>query len=82
MAEKLIGKVTHYYDKLGVAIIELAGKLKVGDRVKFKKGEEELEQEVTSMQIEREQIETAKKGDIIGLKVDQEIKEKTEVYLM
>ncbi len=82
MAEKLIGKVTHYYDKLGVAIIELTGKLKIGDKVKFRKGENEFEQEVASMQIEREPIETAKKGDVIGLKVDQETKEGTQVFLV
>jgi len=82
MAEKLIGKVTHYYDKIGVAIIELTGKLKVGDKVKFKRGDQEVEQEVTSMQIEREPIETAKAKDVIGLKVDEEIKEGAQVYLV
>lgn len=83
MAEgKKIGKVTHYYDKIGVAIIELAGTLKVGDKIKFVRGEDELEQTVNSMQIERAGVESAKKGQVIGVKVDSLIKEGTTVYLL
>ena len=82
MAEgKVIGKVTHYYDKLGVAIIDLSGALKVGDKVKFVKGEDELEQALESMQIERAAVDSAKKGDVIGVKVDEPIKEGAIVYL-
>lgn len=83
MAEgKLVGKVTHYYDKAGVAIIELAGTLKVGDKIKFVKGDEEVEQTVSSMQIERAGVESAKKGQVIGIKADSVIKEGTQVYLL
>lgn len=82
MAEgKVIGKVTHYYDKIGVAIVELAGALKVGDKVKFVKGDDELDQTIESMQIERAAVDSAKKGDVIGVKVDSPIKEGTTVYL-
>lgn len=81
MAGKKIGKVTHYYDKIGVAIVELTSDLKLGDTVTFKKGDEDvLTQTVESMQIERAGVEKAGKGDIIGLKVEQPIKEGTEVY--
>lgn len=83
MAEgKVIGKVTHYYDKLGVAIIDLSGALKVSDKVKFVKGEDELEQAIESMQIERATVDSAKKGDIIGVKVDEPIKEGAVVHLV
>jgi translation elongation factor EF-1alpha len=76
-----IGKVIHFYDKIGVAILDLDAPLSVGDKIKFTRGGEDLfEQEVTSMQVEHEQIESAKKGDAIGLKVDQEVKEGAEVY--
>ncbi|MFH0905474.1 MAG: hypothetical protein V1826_02030 [bacterium] len=81
MADKPVGKVTHYYDKLGVAIIELGGGLKVGDTITFKKGGVDLAtQPVDSMQIERAPVSSAKKGEIIGLKVDQPIREGVEVY--
>lgn len=76
---KKIGKVTHYYDKAGVAIIELSAPVAVGDTLKFKRGEEEFEQAVSSMQIDHEAVEKAGKGDVVGLKVDQEIKEGTVV---
>ncbi len=77
---KKVGKVTHYYGKIGVAIIDLSGTLKVGDRIKFENGAE-MEQTVDSMQIEHEQVESAKKGDMVGLKVDQKVHEGATVYL-
>jgi len=76
MAEgKTIGKVIHYYDKIGVAIIEISGGLKVGDQVKFVKGEDELEQTIDSMQIEKAAVDSAKKGDVVGVKVESSVKE-------
>ena len=78
--EEEIGKITHYYDKAGVVIIELSGKLSVGDTVKIKKGDHEFTQKIDSMQVEHESIETAKKGDVIGLKVKEKIKEGAVVY--
>lgn len=81
MADLKVGKVTHYYDKLSVAIVELTGTLSVGDKIKFSRGGEDMfEQEIGSMQIEHEQKDSAKKGDVIGLKVDSEVKEGAEVY--
>ena len=81
MADLKIGKVTHYYDKIGVAIVELDAALSNGDTVKFVRGGEDLfEQKVESMQIEHKQVDSAKKGDVVGLKADKEIKEGAEVF--
>ena len=80
MTEKLIGKVTHFFGKINVAVIELSAGLKVGDKIKFKKGEEEFEQTVDSMQIEHAPILAAKKGQAIGLKTAQPVHEGTEVF--
>jgi len=81
MADFKIGKVTHYYEKIGVAIVELDAALAVGDKVKFVRGGEDLfEQTVDSIQIEHEQKESAGKGDVVGLKVEKEIKEGADVY--
>ena len=79
---KKIGKVTHYYGNIGVAIIELSAKLSAGDKVKFSDGKNEFEQTVESMQIEHKDIPSAKKGDMIGLKVDEKINEGAEVSLV
>ncbi len=76
-----IGKVTHYYDKIGVAIVELDGQLSVGDKIKFVRGGEDLfEQNVDSIQIEHEKKESAKKGEVVGLKIEKEVKEGAEVF--
>ncbi len=76
-----IGKVTHYYDKIGVAIVELDADLAVGDKIKFVRGGEDLfDQTVTSIQIEHEKKDTAGKGDVVGLKTDVVVKEGAEVY--
>lgn len=76
-----IGKVIHYYDKIGVAIVELDSTVSVGDRIKFSRGDEEMfSQNVDSIQIEHEKKDSAGKGDVIGLKTDAEVKEGAEVY--
>lgn len=76
-----VGKITHYYDKIGVAVMELSGDLSVGDKIKFMRGGEDMfEQTVDSMQVEHSKVPNAKKGDIVGLKVDQEVREGAEVY--
>jgi translation elongation factor EF-1alpha len=81
MADFKIGKVTHYYDKIGVAVVELSGALAVGDTIKFTRGGEDLfEQPVESIQIEHEKKDSASKGEVVGLKVTSEVKEGAEVY--
>lgn len=80
MANLKIGKVSHYYDKLGVAIVDLTSDLSMGDKIKFSHKDKEFEQQVVSMQVEHQQVQTAKKGQSIGLKVDQLVKPGVEVY--
>lgn len=81
MADKPVGKVSHYYDKIGVAVLELDRALKTGDTIKIVKGDTEFTQTVESMQIERKDVKSAKKGDSIGLKIDQPIKPGAQVFL-
>lgn len=81
--EKLIGKITHYFSNIHVGIIELTnGEVKIGDKVHFKGHTTDFEQEITSMQIEHQNIEKTKKGDEFGVKVDEKVKEGDEVYLV
>ena len=79
MADKKIGKVTHYYDQLGVAIIKLTGGLSEGDKIKITGHGNELLQDVSSIQLEHERLSKAKKGQIIGVKVDKAVKDGDEV---
>ena len=81
MTDFKIGKITHFYDKIGVAVLELDSDLGVGDRIKFVRGGEGLfEQDVDSIQIEHEKVEKASKGQSVGLKTKKEVKEGAEVY--
>ncbi len=81
MAGKPVGKISHFYDKINVAVVELSAALKVGDTIKIVKDDTEFTQTIDSMQIDRKEVKSAKKGDSIGLKVDQVIKPKADVFL-
>ena len=72
---KPVGKVTHFYDKLGVAIVELAAGLEVGDKIKFEGHGSDFEQTVSSMQVDHEEVKQAKKGDIVGLQATGKVRE-------
>lgn len=76
----LVGKVIHYYDKIGVVVIKLQKSLKVGDKVKFEKGDASFEQVIESMQLEHEQVTSGKKGEEIAVKVDKLAKNGVSVY--
>ena len=82
MPEKEIGKITHWYDKIGVAVIRLTGSLKVGDQIKVRRGDEEFEAKVESMQVDHEPVKSAKKGDEPAVKLPQPTKEGAVVYLV
>lgn len=74
-----VGKVTHYYDNIGVVIVKLETTLKFGDKIKFQGHNSDFEQDVQSLQIDHMRVDEAHAGDVIGLKVDQKVKEGTEV---
>jgi len=82
MAEREVGKVTHYYTNIGVAIVEVTDTIKVGDRIHIQGATSDFEQEVTSMQIEHEQIQEAQPGQVIGLKVEQKAREGDKVFVV
>lgn len=77
---KLIGKITHYFSHIGVAVIELTDTLKAGDKIRIVGGETDFEQTVDSMEIEHEKVTEAKSGDSAGLKVEQKVREGYKVY--
>lgn len=66
-----VGKVVHYYDRIGVAILKLAAPLQLGELLTFRRGQREFTQPVSSMQINHEPVEKAKKGSVVGVKVVQ-----------
>ncbi len=80
MEEKLVGKISHFFNKISVGIIELSDELKTGDKIHIKGHSTDFEQEVASIQVEHQDVPEAKKGDSVGIKVDQAVKEHDEVY--
>ena len=80
MARK-VGEITHFFNKINVAVIELTDALKVGDTIKIKGATTDFDQPVDSMQIEHEQVEEATSGQSIGLKVKDTVRAGDEVFV-
>jgi len=82
MAEegKLIGKISHYFGNISVAVIDLSDTLKVGDNIRITGGETDFTQVVTSMEVDHKKVDSAKKGDSVGFKVDQKVRDDYKVY--
>ncbi len=78
--KKLVGKVTHYFTRIGVAVVELTDELKIGDRISIEGATTNFQQVVGSMQIEHKDVKVATAGQSIGLKVDQRAREGDLVY--
>ncbi|MEM3760776.1 MAG: translation elongation factor-like protein [Candidatus Bathyarchaeia archaeon] len=75
-----VGRVTHFFSKISVAVIELKAPLTVGDTILIKGPTTDFEQVVDSMQIEHRNVQRAEAGQSIGLKVAQRVREKDVVY--
>ncbi|MDD1679117.1 MAG: U32 family peptidase C-terminal domain-containing protein [Methanomicrobiales archaeon] len=78
--EKVVGKVTHYFPKAGVAVVHIEDVLHTGDQVRISGPHMNFSQRVTSMQIEHQTIASASKGQDIGMKVQQPVREGDLVY--
>ncbi len=79
--EKPIGRVSHYYDHIKVAILDLSDQLEIGQTVHFKGAHDDYAQTVDQMQIDHKDVEVAKAGDSVGIKVSQKTRENDEVFV-
>jgi len=75
-----VGRVSHFFTKISVAVIELTATVSVGDRILIKGPTTNLEQTVDSMEIEHEKVQKAGAGQSIGLKVKDRVRETDVVY--
>ena len=82
MEKQKVGVVEHYYDHLGVAVVNLSAPLRLGDKIEIMHadGKPVLEETVDSMQVEHNQIQEAKPGDAVGLKVKSKVHRGNVVY--
>ncbi len=78
--KKLIGKITHYFSKIGVAVVELSDDITVGAKIRVEGATTSFEQVIDSMEIENKKVETATAGQSIGLKVKERVRLHDSVY--
>jgi putative protease len=82
MAEKEIGKVTHYFSKIHVAGIELSDELAVGDTILITGATTHFQQKVESMQLDKQEIDKGESGQLIGIAVQEKARPGDKVYKM
>jgi len=75
-----VGRITHFFPKAGVAVIELSAVVNNGDKIVIRGSTTNIEQTIDSMEIEHEQITTAGAGQSVGLKVSGRVRENDTVY--
>ncbi len=80
MPEEAIGKVSDFFARPVVAGIELTGKLKIGDKLHIQGHTTDLELTVDSMQINNVNVQEAKAGDSVGIKVPDRVRRGDAVY--
>lgn len=79
--EMQVGKVTHYFPKISVAVVEVtAGSIKTGDEIRIKGHTTDFRQKVASMQVEHDKVEVAEPGMSVGMKVDEPVRDHDLVY--
>jgi translation elongation factor EF-1alpha len=80
VAGKRVGKVTHFFDNISVAVLALTGTIRVGDSLHFLGHGTDFMQTVGSMEIEHKSVESAKPGDDVALKVEQRVRPNDAVF--
>ncbi|PIV31859.1 translation elongation factor-like protein [Candidatus Wolfebacteria bacterium CG02_land_8_20_14_3_00_37_12] len=79
--EKPIGKITHYYDHIGVAIIKFNKAVKKGEMIAIRGAHTDFTQKIDSMQYDHKDISAAKKGQEVGIKVKEKVHNTDKVYI-
>jgi ribosomal 50S subunit-recycling heat shock protein len=80
MAEKQIGEVSNYFKQVKAAAVKLKASLKLGDKIRIKGGEKDIEMTVESMQVNRKDVKEAKKGDEIGILVPEDVHKGYKIF--
>ncbi len=82
MPDVEIGKITHYFPKVSVAVLQLSAPLRVGETIRIVKHDSSFIQQVTSIQVDHAPVPAAVPGQSIGLKVEQPVHEGNKVFLV
>ncbi len=80
--DRLVGKITHYFGKISVGLIELSDTLRIGDTIRIKGATTDITQTVDTLQIEYDKVEEAPAGETVGTKVADRVRVGDEVYIV
>ena len=80
MPEEEVGQVSDFFARVGVAGVQLTSTLKVGDTIHLKGHTTDLQMTVSSMQLDRVEIQEGKPGQAIGIKVPDRVRQGDTVY--
>lgn len=80
MAEELVGTITHYFARPGVGVVKLMADIKLGDVLHFHGHTTDFEQEITSMEVEHEGVESAAAGTEVAIKVNERVRHGDQVF--
>lgn len=80
--DHLAGRVTHYYNRIGVAVLDLTSELNIGDTILLLGHTTDFIQRVTSMQINHLPVLSVGPGQEVAIKVDEPVRKWDEVYLV
>lgn len=75
-----VGKVAHFFSRINVAVIDVTGTIAVGDKIFIKGPTTDIQQTISSMEIEHAKVKQAQAGQSIGMKVDGHVREDDTVY--
>jgi translation initiation factor IF-2 len=83
MEEIVVGRVEKFFSRIGVAAIKITeGELKIGDTIRIKGHTTDFEQKIESMQVEHVPVDKAQKGQDVGIKVKEKVREGDLVYIL
>ncbi len=75
-----VGKISHFFGKIGVGIVEASKELKVGDKIAIRGATTDIEQSLDSIELDHKSVESAKAGDAVGIKMSDKVREGDVVY--
>ena len=80
ISETCIGTVTHYFGKIDIAVLSLTDPIQIGDKIRIRGDDTEFEQEVTSLQIDHEAVDTGQAGTEVAIQVTQSVRRGDQIY--
>ncbi len=77
---KLVGRVKHYFGNIKVAVVRFSAPVKKGDTLRIEGGENSFTQKVASLEKDHIKVSSAKKGEVLGMRVSRKVREGYRVF--